>query len=620
MKKIIITFVLMCFIMINTITISAQDKYNGQCGDNVFWEYSDRILRIYGSGDMTSAPWLQYKACQNKISKIIIEEGVTSICDKAFFSPKTSLQNDYVSEGVILPKSLKSIGEMAFAYIYGIKEITIPSNVVELGEGVFSHCSYLQTINISAESQLKVINKYVFSCCYRLQNIVLPETIENIDEGAFVSCRSLKEINLPSKLSSLGEEAFYECDSLESIKIPSNIDTIQGYTFAKCYSLKEIELSENIKTIGDCAFSFCDDLQEIKLLYKLEEIGKNAFVYCVSLKTVELPEAVMSVGENAFEGCSGLTDIKLNSNLKKISKKMFYDCSGLKEIHIPNTVTEIEENAFEGCVSLKELVIPESITYIAPCHQDCSSLKKIHNKSNVTYSLSASKLVMDWYSGKKKVKKVKPGEMVTSKGKRFKIIYSDKLLKKYKIKTNTKLPTSYIYGKEPKLPKNVKSDAANMLFKGWRYEVKAKKYETGATRTWYNARVTQFSKGLKGDIMVYPMIDKVTVKKNSSKKVVLDIETQLKAYLMADSIDLAYVSVDPSPRFLILNLCYADNKKMKNVKYHELLRHDSKVATVTLKNLKKGKTYYIKYRSLPSNYYGVPSETCWGETIKLKVK
>ena len=35
---------------------------------------------------------------------------------------------------------------------------------------------------------------------------------------------------------------------------------------------------------------------------------------------------------------------------------------------------------------------------------------------------------------------------------------------------------------------------------------------------------------------------------------------------------------------------------------------------------KKGKVYYIQYRSIPFRYFGVPSETCWGQTFKVKIK
>lgn len=618
-KKLVVLVLFCCIFLLDCHSIYAKEKLNGQCGESVFWEYNNGLLRIYGNGAMTANPWMEYKNCKEDLRKVIIEEGVTTVCNQAFNAEDDSLESNYLSEGVFFPNTLESIGEMAFAYKMGLQEINIPSSVKYIGEGAFSHCSNLQTVTFSSGCKLEKVDAYTFSGCTGLKNIVLPESISYIGDSAFRECKSLKKINIPDNVSQIGNRIFYECNLLETIKIPDRIKSIPAGMFTKCYNLTQVEMSNNIKKIGSYAFSFCDDLEKITISLNLEEIGKQAFIYCVSLKVLDFPDTVTKIGEDTFEGCSGLKRIRLPQKLKEIPTKMLYDCTGLKKINIPNTVTKIGKNAFGGCVNLKRLVIPQNVKKIAPCHQDCPNLKEIHNKSKVTYSLSASKLVMNWYQGKKKVTEVKPGKVVISKGKRFKITYASNLLKKYKIEINEKLPTSYVYGKEPKIPQKVKATSSNIVFMGWRYQVNKKKYKSGPTRTWYNARVTQFSKGIKGDIKVYPMIDKVTIKKNSTKKVVMVSKVLLKDYLTADSIDLGYISKDPGPRYLMFQVRYADNKNMRNAEYVPLLSHEW-TRRFTLKNLKKGKIYYIQYRSIPSKYYGVPNETCWGQTIKIRIK
>ena len=213
---------------------------------------------------------------------------------------------------------------------------------------------------------------------------------------------------------------------------------------------------------------------------------------------------------------------------------------------------------------------------------------------------------------------VKHGEKVKSKGKRFKISYDTKNIKKYKIQVNGKLPTSYVYGKEPELPKNVYSSKKNICFVGWWYQAETKKFQTGVTRTWYNARVSQFSKGLKGNITVSPMIDKISVKKNQSGILSLDVGELLKDYLPADCIDIGRKG-DYESRYLLLQVRYADNKKMRNAKYLPTV-FDDFVTRIKMKKLKKGKTYYIQYKRIPFVYGGVALETFWGEKYKIKVK
>lgn len=621
LKKILLCLVLCSLTLISNHSISAQDTLNGKCGEDVFWEYADGVLRIYGNGEMTSAPWRKYKECRVGLRKVTIGEGVTSICKLAFSATEEAVTDpNFLSEGVELPESLQHIGIMAFAVTYGITEIKIPANVSEIGDNAFGACRYLERVTFPRESRLKKISDYLFSECDRLKTVVLPEQITYIGDEVFSRCTSLEEIDIPEKVSAMGVRVFEECRALKTIRLPEKMTTIPSGIFMKCWSLTEVEMSDHVKEIGGLAFSFCNELEMITIPSELEKIGKQAFIYCASLNKLKFPDTVTKIGEDAFEGCAGLTSIRLPAELKKIPNKMLYDCTGLKQINIPDTVTKIGENAFGGCANLKKLVIPKNVKKISPCHQDCPQLKEIHNKSKVPYSLSASELVMDWYQGKKKVTEVKSGKKVTSKGKRFKISYSSELLKKYKIRVREKLPQSYVYGKEPKMPKQVASNVANMLFMGWYYETTEKRYETGPARTWYNARVTQFSKGLKGDIRVSPMIDKIKIKKNSAEKVVLTWQPKLSHYLTADCFDLRKISDDRGPGYLMCHVRYADNKNMKNAKYLSPFLDDEGSRRFALKNLEKGKTYYIQYRCLPMLYFGVPHETCWGQIVKIRVK
>ena len=116
MKKKLLVLVLFCYLfLLNSYSINASELLKGQCGESVFWEYRDGLLRIYGNGAMTTNPWMKYKICKENIKKVIIEEGVTSVCDRAFYEKGASWECDYLSEGVAFPKTLENIGEMAFA-------------------------------------------------------------------------------------------------------------------------------------------------------------------------------------------------------------------------------------------------------------------------------------------------------------------------------------------------------------------------------------------------------------------------------------------------------------------------------------------------------------------------
>jgi hypothetical protein len=78
--------------------------FNAIHGD-ITWALSDDgTLSISGTGDMNDTPWCSQK---DKIKRVVIENGVTSIGAMAFY-------NCSVLTSVTIPNSVTSIGEYAF--------------------------------------------------------------------------------------------------------------------------------------------------------------------------------------------------------------------------------------------------------------------------------------------------------------------------------------------------------------------------------------------------------------------------------------------------------------------------------------------------------------------------
>ena len=61
---------------------------------------------------------------------------------------------------------------------------------------------------------VKIIGDYVFDECKDLREIQLPANIKSIGEFAFQRCWRLEEIHLPDGLESIGDFAFEECQNL----------------------------------------------------------------------------------------------------------------------------------------------------------------------------------------------------------------------------------------------------------------------------------------------------------------------------------------------------------------------------------------------------------------------
>ena len=152
------------------------------------WTLSeDGTLTISGTGDMpdygdNDPLWYNYR---EKIKKVIIKDGVTSIVDWAFYNCSS------------------------------LTSVKIPSSVTSIGVSAFSGCSRL--ISITIPNSVKSIGDAAFAGCSRLHYITIPNSVTSIGTEAFEMCSSLTSITIPNSVTSIGKNAFYNCKALTSI-------------------------------------------------------------------------------------------------------------------------------------------------------------------------------------------------------------------------------------------------------------------------------------------------------------------------------------------------------------------------------------------------------------------
>ena len=75
--------------------------------------------------------------------------------------------------------------------------------------------------------------------------------------------RNITNIEIPSNITKIRSNAFYNCTKLESVIIPNSITTIEGSAFAHCQELKSITIPENVVKIGVAAFYECIELTSV---------------------------------------------------------------------------------------------------------------------------------------------------------------------------------------------------------------------------------------------------------------------------------------------------------------------------------------------------------------------
>ncbi len=84
---------------------------------------------------------------------------------------------------------------------------------------------------------LKIENGVLVSCNREAEYVEIPSSVTKIENNAFYDCNSLKSVSIPNSVTSIGEHAFANCTGLTSIKIPSSVVSIGSGAFSGCGSL-----------------------------------------------------------------------------------------------------------------------------------------------------------------------------------------------------------------------------------------------------------------------------------------------------------------------------------------------------------------------------------------------
>ena len=329
---------------------------------------------------------------------------------------------------VIIPDSVKSIGNSAFLNATNIETIQIPNTVVSILDKAFQGCSGLTFLDIP--DSVLYIGDYAFSNCTNLIDFTLSHSLISLGAYAFNYCSNLKSINLPLSLQTIDSSSFYGCSGIvlcvEAESRPSTWPTsfsgcsisgtyygilkavftddhlygvfnnngikelslIRGKSDANIVIPDHIEVNDELLPVTqlyNSVFSWNSTIVSVSLPSTIKEISQSCFFYCGKLETINIPQSVRKIGTAAFLQCASLKEIVLPDGLDIINSSCFSGCTSLEKINIPETVNEIAFSAFNNCKNLKFINIPTSVTTIGnSAFSGCTSLIiGIKNSSSV---------------------------------------------------------------------------------------------------------------------------------------------------------------------------------------------------------------------------------------------
>ncbi len=221
---------------------------------------------------------------------ITIPNSVVYIDDFAFYASDV--------KSITIGTSLVSIGERVFTYC------NLASIVVDSGNKTFDSRDDCNAIIETASNKLVVggqntiipntvtsIGDYAFAGCRNLMGLTIPNTVTSIGYNAFQYCSGLKEITIPNSVTKILSYTFADCTGLTSVNIPNTVTAIGWYAFYGCTSLTSITIPHSVTFIGWYAFSNC---------YQL----KDVYSYITDPQSVDAGNAVFKKYNDDYSGCT----------------------------------------------------------------------------------------------------------------------------------------------------------------------------------------------------------------------------------------------------------------------------------------------------------------------------
>lgn len=342
----------------NPVYIVAQKKY-------VKEEYTLKEKPLVTTLKLTKKTSYTYDAQTNKIVSLdswyIISEhakdaemlAVPQEGYKGFYIPMTGKALNYLEHTgyttLVLPNSVKKIGEKCFYDCYGLETIVLSDNLEQIEKSAFA---YSQRTDLYRYDWLDTTKTYKVADYWNARTVTFKPNNKKIMEAAFMNNSNLvmnkDTTGLPMYLELIGNSAFEECRSIEEIKIPSKVTTIGDRAFFGCSEYTDTKTKNHKYAVyempGEYGLKDVDMTQAASLV----TIGKYAFSRTL-LTSCSIPSGVKVLDVGTFQDCHYLTKVSCSDYLENVNKLALSNCASLVSITIP-AQAYVDYEAFAGYV------------------------------------------------------------------------------------------------------------------------------------------------------------------------------------------------------------------------------------------------------------------------------
>ncbi|MBQ7631762.1 MAG: leucine-rich repeat protein [Paludibacteraceae bacterium] len=308
---------------------------------------------------------------------------------------------------VILPNEITTggktykvvgIGEQAFSQCTSLRAITIPENILYIGNKAFESCGHVHTVHYNAvrcadftlpefapfSYSVMTAGGYVYTTdpedpdsywtAYDLKTINIGASVERVPDYMFYGMGG----RLP-QVDYIARKITYTYGGVTAVNFLGVPTELGNQAFRSCPQLRKITIPDGVKEFGQALFADCDTLSSVTLPKDMTEIPAYFFMNCKELTNFTFPSAVTRINYEAFKNCPKLTDLSnLPAGLTVIGPSAFRACEHINNVVLPATLTTISGYSFSDCTSLTSIDIPASVEAIgAYAFEDCTNLSAV---------------------------------------------------------------------------------------------------------------------------------------------------------------------------------------------------------------------------------------------------
>ena len=271
------------------------------------------------------------------LTGIVLPDSLRSIGNKAFSGSGL--------ESVVLPKAFETLEESAFWVMPSLAQVDL-GGTTTIDKDVFFGSPALQTVDFRADlGRLTTIGSYAFAET-GLVSAALPDSVASLGDQAFARSTELKEVHLGSGLTEVGARVFTGSTALASLSLDP-FNSVLSLDGSVLYQQRD----------DGCHLVYAAvaaPMPAYSVRPGTVQIDEAAFNGHPTLREVVVPEGVKTIGTDAFAEIPELTDVALPDSLEEVADA--FAGTRIETIEFGARTRTIEEAAFTGSLPIRMIV------------------------------------------------------------------------------------------------------------------------------------------------------------------------------------------------------------------------------------------------------------------------